>query len=302
MGSIIITGEGEGCPQRIQEITVYDKIKRIDIANRLLKDSTPFQEIYFAFPFNTEKPRFKFEATDSVITPMQDQLPGSCTDYYAAQHWVNVSNEEFAITFSSADAHMVELGGLWPGYVSYAHHCVTPPGFGHKFLKLGDLKKSHIYSYVMNSNFRTNFSPTQTGDLLFRYSITSHKGDWKSGKSRNFGWGMSNPPISVFVEGNKRGPLNTSQSFCNVDKSNVMLLNMKMAEDNDGIIIRLIETEGKETSATVTFPSMKITEAQLVNLVEENGKILDHKPHAVTLPIKAFGITTARIKVAERQL
>jgi len=296
LGSIIVRGEGVGCPQIAQEIIIYDKIKRIDVANRILRDSTPFLEIYFAFPFQMENPKMKFEASNSVITPIEDQFPGSCTDYYAVQHWVNISNGRFGVTFSSIDAHMVELGGLWPGYVSQAHHGITPPGYGHEFLKPGELKKGHIYSYVMNNNFRTNFSPTQVGDVLFSYSITTHTGDWREGRARDFGWGVSNPLIPVFIEGKKEGSLAPIQSFCNVDKPNVMLLNMKMAEDKEGIILRLIEAEGIETSVTVIVPFVKISEAYLTNLMEENEKLLDCQQNTITVPVKAFGLATVRIK------
>ena len=45
-----------GCPQLTQEIVLYDKIKRIDLNNRVLKDSRALQELYFAFPFDIDKP------------------------------------------------------------------------------------------------------------------------------------------------------------------------------------------------------------------------------------------------------
>ncbi|GAG01217.1 unnamed protein product, partial [marine sediment metagenome] len=76
-GSLIVSSRGAGCPQLIQEITLYDKIKRIDIANRILKDSTPLLEIYFAFPFKIDNPDFRFEGSNCVIKPLRDQFPGS---------------------------------------------------------------------------------------------------------------------------------------------------------------------------------------------------------------------------------
>jgi len=299
VGSIIIKGRGVGCPHIIQEIIIYDKIKRIDISNRLLRDPTPFLEIYFAFPFKADNPEIKIEATDSVITPIKDQFPGSNTDYYAVQHWVNISKDDLGVTFSSIEAPLVELGGLWPGYVSAAHHAITPPGYGHEFLKIGDLKKGYVYSYVMNNNFRTNFQPVQVGNMLFRYSIVSHKGDWRKGKARNFGWEAHNPLIPVFIEGKKGGTLPLSQCFCSLDKSNVMLLTLKTAEDGKGMIIRLIETEGIETLVTVRLPFVTISEAYLTNLVEEDEKNLSAEKDSLKVPIKAFGISTVRIKVAQ---
>jgi len=296
IGSLMIKGTGVGCPQRTQEVILYDNLKRIDIANRVLKDSTPLLEMYFAYPFDVKNPKIKFEATNSLITPIEDQIPGSNTDYYTMQHWADVSNGDYGVTWTSTESHLAEFGGLWLGYLSGAHHGVTYPGYGHEWLKHGEIEKGHIYSYVMNSNYRTNFQPIQVADMLFRYSFRSHKGGWIDGKARDFGWGVQNPLIPVFMEGKQEGSLPQSGSFFNIDESNVILVNMKVAEDKEGIILRLMETEGKEATATITLPFVDISEAYLTNLMEQNEKLLSSQKHTVISPIKAFGTVTLRIK------
>ena len=85
-------------------------------------------------------------------------------------------------------------------------------------------------------------------------------------------------------------------SFCQVDKPNVMLLTLKRAEDGDGIIVRLIETEGQETTARVRLPQLTINRAYRTNLVEENEGELTSTPHEVAVPVKAFGISTIRLQ------
>ncbi|MHC4890081.1 MAG: glycoside hydrolase family 38 N-terminal domain-containing protein [Planctomycetota bacterium] len=295
-GSLIVTSEGPGCPQLTQEIILYDKIKRIDFANRVLKDSTPLLEIYFAFPFKIDNPDFRFEGSNSVIKPLRDQFPGSNSNYYTVQHWADVSDGKIGITLSPIESHLLEFGGLWPCYVSQAHHGVTPPDFGREFPKPGELKKGYMYSFVLDSNFRTNFQPIQQGDMLFRYSITTHKGGWKDGRPRDFGWAIGNPLIAVRINGKRQGAFDKKTSFCQVDKPNVLLLTLKRAEDGDGIIIRLIETEGKEVTATVTLPHLTINKAYRTNLVEENTARLTNTAHKVTAPVKSFGITTIRLQ------
>jgi alpha-mannosidase len=295
-GSLIVSGKGAGCPQLTSEIILYDEIKRIDFANRVLKDSTPLLEIYFAFPFLMENPDFRFEGSNSVIKPLVDQFPGSNSNYYTVQHWADVTDGEIGVTFSPIEAHLVEFGGLWPCYVSQAHHGVTPPDFGSDFVKPEELTKGHMYSFCLASNFRTNFQPVQQGDMLFRYSITTHKGDWREGGARDFGWAISNPLIPFCVNGRREGRLGREMSFLKVDRPNLLLLALKRAEDGDGIIVRLIETEGRESVATVTLPFITIRRALRTNLVEENEDILPSQKHTVTVPVKAFGIVTIRIQ------
>ncbi len=293
--SLIISGNITGCPWVIQEITIYNNLKRIDITNRLLRDSTPLLEVYYAFPFLVHNPRFRFDGTNSVIEPLNDQLPGSNSDYYTMQHWVDVFSEEMGVVFSSVEAPIVELGGLWPGYVSGAHHGVTPPGYGHEFKKPGEFTKGYVYSYLMNNNFRTNFKNTQVSDSIFRYSITTHKGDWQEGLPHQFGWAFHNPLFPVYIEGKKEGNLSSSYSFCQVNQTNILLLTLKKAEDGKGIIARLIETQGKDTEAMVEFPFINIGKAYQTNLVEENERLLAIEKHTVRVSIKAYGVTTIRI-------
>jgi alpha-mannosidase len=132
--------------------------------------------------------------------------------------------------------------------------------------------------------------------MLFRYSITTHKEDWKQSSARDFGWAICNPLVSVSIDGKKQGTLSSSMGLCQIDKPNIFLLTLKKAEDGDGIITRLIETEGKETSVTLTLPSLVIKKAQQTNLVEENMQQLSFTEHNVVVPIKPFGITTIRLQ------
>jgi alpha-mannosidase len=173
---------------------------------------------------------------------------------------------------------------------------VTPPDFGRAFVKPGEVTKGHMYAFVIDSNFRTNFQPVQQGDMLFRYCVTTHTGDWKKGKPRDFGWAAGNPLIGVVVNGKREGTLDKKASFCQVDKSNVFLLTLKRAEDGDGIIVRLIETEGKEVTATLTVPALTIERAHRTNLAEENEAEIGCTAHDIKVPLKAFGISTIRIE------
>jgi hypothetical protein len=291
--SLVITTSGAGCPQLTQEIILYDKIKRIDFSNRVLKDMTPIMEVYFAFPFRMDNPDFRFEGPLSVIKPLRDQFPGSNSNYYSVQHWADVSDGKTGITLSPVDAHLVEFGGLNPSEISQAHHAVKPITFGTPFIK--KITKGHMYSFVINNNYRTNMPPAQLGDILFRYSITSHKGDWIEGRPRDFGWAVKNPLIAVPINGKSTGNLPESLSFCQVDKTNIIILTLKKAEDNNGIILRLNETEGLETKVNITLPEITIEEAYETNLVEDNEKLINGTKHNISINIKPFGIKTIRI-------
>lgn len=295
--SLISQSFGAGCPQIVQEVVLYEGIKRIDLFNRVLKDSTPQLEVYFAFPFKVDEPKFRFEGTNSVIEPFKDQFPGSNTNYYTVQHWASVSNPSVGITLSPVESHLLEFGGLWPCYVSQAHHGATPAGFGQPFVKPEQMTKGHIYAFVLDSNFRTNFQPVQQADILFRYSLTSNKGPQANSDNRNFGWSVHNPLMGVVANGGRTGPFEDRMSFCRLDQANVLLVTMKRAEDGQGVIVRLIETDGKQGTVTLTLPVLAVGKAWQTNVVEENQAELQSTDHSVTVPVRPFGISTVRVQL-----
>jgi alpha-mannosidase len=195
----------------------------------------------------------------------------------------------------------MEVGGLWPGYVSQAHHAITPPGYGHEFLRdLAQLKRGRIYSLVMMSNFRTNFQPVQVADLLFRYSITTHRGDRLQALARDFGWAAATPLVPVTVKGPQQGALSPWASFCRVDRPNVLLVTLKAAEDGDGLILRLRETEGQDTVVIVSLPFLDVCQAFRTNLVEENEASLSYDRHSFRMHLPANGLVTVRCRSSRR--
>lgn len=290
-----LKGEAPCCPRLTVEVTLYHAIKRIDLNARLLRDSTPLHELYLAFPFLAQQPSFHFEATNAVIEPAVDQWPGSNTDYYAVQHWVHVGNDSGGIIWTPLDAPMAEFGGLWPGYVSGAHHGVTGPGYGHAFLRPGDLVHGHIYSLISYNNFNTNFLNVSPGEVVLRYAFTTHQGDWRADAVRHFGWDAANPPLGVWMQGPQLGALPSATSFCAIDAPNVLLLACKHAEDGHGIIVRVQETSGQATTARLHFPHWQLDRAVVTNLVEEDQRELDHQEQSVAISLQPFATFTLRV-------
>ncbi len=296
MASLIVTSKALGCPQVTQEIALYDGVKRVDFNNRVLKDSTPLLELHFAFPFKMDRPKFAFEGSNSVIRPFKDQLPGSNTNYYSVQHWAEVSDGEIGITLTPIDSHLVEFGGIHPFRVSPAHRNVEPRDFKKGYVSEEEITDGHMYSFALANNFCTNFRPAQQGDLLFRYSITSHAGDWSAGAPRDFGWARANPLMPVMLARETEGDRPVVDSFCKIDKPNVVLTTLKRAEDEDGFILRLVETEGKATDVTVELPFLAIAEAFTTDLVEKNTHPLVSQPHSVTVTLEPMSIRTIRLR------
>lgn len=60
---------------------------------------------------------------------------------------------------------------------------------------------------MLQNKYRTNFTPFQTGEALFRFSLTSFPPDPSGGRSRDFGYGVSPPFEWASIAGAQEGPL-----------------------------------------------------------------------------------------------
>ena len=298
IASLLIRGSIPGAPELTLEIILYQGAKRIDFVTRLLKDADGTRRYYIAFPFRIKNPRFNFEGPLNVIRPVEDQFPGTTTDYYAVNHWADVwdRKDNWGVSFSSKDAPLFQFGENWPDYVSQAHHGTKPAGFNHKFLTSPDqFLKGYMFSYVANNNFRTNFQVSQPGVILLRYSLRSHQGDWKEGRARDFGWGFSCPPVSVILKGPQRGKLPPSSGFCRIDSPNILVTTLKRAENSPGLVIRLLETEGRDSRVTVHLPFLKFRKAVETNIVEEDLRVLKSGKNRFSVRIKPWSVATVRL-------
>ncbi len=284
-----------GYPRVVQQVSLHRYIKRVDFATRVLKDASAHIETFIAFPFALEQPRFRYEGTLSVNEPGVDQFPGANTDYHAVQHWASAEDGGCCVTLTSLDAAVLQFGGNWPLYVSQAHHGVTPPGFGRPFHDPAQVTRGHISALVLLNNYRTNFTPYQTGEALFRFSLTSFPPDPSGGRSRDFGYGVCLPFECASISGAQEGPLPPSTSWLTIQPANAMLLALKAAEDDRGTIVRLLETEGQDTDVTVSVRAFCVTRAFRTTLTEEDLEEILCRGGEVTFPLRACSVTTLRL-------
>ena len=160
-------------------------------------------------------------------------------------------------------------------------------------------EKGHIYSYALMSNFRTNFSPRQTGDLLLRYALTTGEpGDLTFAQST--GYRAHNPLYPVVVRGPQQGALSPAASLVSVSDPGVVLTCLKAADDGAGVILRLWDGRGLEGSAEVRLVSLDIEQAWRADLVERIGEPLAHDQHSVRVPMTPHGTTTVRLKTRQQ--
>ena len=242
--SLIVQTSARMSPRLEQEVILYEDLKRVDIINRLEKEETLAPEaVYFAFPFRVPGGAFRLEIADAVLTPEAGQLPGTVRDWYAVQSWVEAANNDLSVVWAPIEAPLVQLGDINTG----------------KWLTRLELENAWLFSYVMNNYWMTNFKASQGGSLVFRYALSSRPGGSDAVLSTRFGWEARSPLIVQGLASGNTGALpDEGLSFLSLDQPNVLIQAVKMAEDGQGLVARLRELAGKETTALMSsflFPA-----------------------------------------------
>ena len=309
--SIIVRAQGEGCSRIEQEIILYNDLKRIDIVNRLNKKERLAKEgVYYAFPFSVKGGDFRCDLPNAVISPATDYLSGAGRDCPAIQHWVDVSNTDFGVTWATREAPLVEF-------------CEINSG---RWLKELKITNSTLFSYIMNNYWWTNYKASQGGELRFSYSITSHSGRYRPVPATQFGWAYSSPLTATLAAAGKpifatmhtggdvvrmmkefdAGNIGTRfltkarHGFCEVDKSNAVILTIKRSENGRGHIIRLLEIAGRNTEVQLRLPDFKISKAYLTGPLEVNIKTLKSTGDSIKVPLPGSGLATVRVITSGR--
>ncbi len=286
----IMTLEGSGlhAPTLETEIILFDHQKKIEFIDRLHKEAVPKKEaVYFAFPFAVPDPDFSYEIQNGWVDPAHDLMKGACLEWFTAQHWVKVAGKDVAVGLVPIDAPLVSLGdinrGVWPREF-------TP-------------KTAGVFSYVMNNYWHTNTQRIQEGDYTFRYVLTSGRDLAPASLARLGREEMTPLELGESVANDKFGdpqtPLSPEpSSFLSVDNPNLVLVNWKVADDQQGTILRLLEVGGTEGAAKLDFPLFRLEHAWLDNAAEANLKELQVSPHSTEFSFKPHEILTVRVEAA----
>ncbi len=299
VSAIEITGKAYGHPQVTERLSLYAGVPQLWVEVRILKDATPLLDAQLAFPFQVEQPVFRYESALSIMCPIRDYLPGSYSDAVTVQNWVQVAGEGKSVLWSSLEAPVAGLGGLWPGYVSPAHRALVDPVTFHPPLVEQDLSRGWIYSKVFYNNLGTNFAVSQVCDVVFRYAITSSDGAFSDSQAAAFGWGAVTPFHQIFTGGKPRqGSLPPSASLVEIANPELVLLAFKKAEDCDGYVLRLWNLAGMPQSARLHFPNLKLQSAWHSNLAEARlAEIEDRDETGLTIKLDANAIETLRVEI-----
>jgi len=282
---LVMEAKGIHTPSVRTEILLYDEEKKIEFVNHITKEPVRDKEaVYLAFPMAAQRPSFQYEIQNGWVDPSKDMLKGAGLEWFSVNHWVKASGGDLDVAIVPVDAPFVTLGDINRG--------VWPEQFAPK--------SSTIFSYVFNNYWHTNYRAEQGGQATFRYVMTSGA-SLTPGDLARFGRGAMTPlEIGEVIDQDKVGnpdrPLEPAAvSFLQVDAPDVVVENWKAAEDGNGTVLRLLETAGTESEATLRFPLLQLKRAWLCTAMEDETKEIPVGGSSLKISLGPHQIVTLRI-------
>ncbi len=273
-----------------QTITLYRDLKRVEIQNELrhvrAMGTTPryTKNVFIAFPLHVPGATTRAEYAVGTVRPYEDQTHIGTQDYLVVQRYVNCSNDDYGVTWTTREAPVVHFGEI-----RY-----------NQFSKDYKPQKPWLYSYAMSNRMAGLLwhHPDQCCATL-HYTITSHAQSWPSGAAAEYGWQRGNPLIATVVKRSQPGTLPARQSFVEIGAPNVQMTVLKPSElPGKGFIVRLVETQGRpETSVSIRFPMFHLDRAVACDLVENDRENLPltSDGQGFHLTMRRYGLATVRL-------
>ena len=170
------------------------------------------------------------------------------------------------------------------------------------------LVNDHTYGHCVDDNklfvtlLRSSYEPDplpELGKHRINYSIFTHDGNWSPAQATRQGIGFNLPFIARRVD--PHPGKQCSYGFVSVEPAHVIATCLKLAEDNDNIIVRLNEVNGKSCLARIKM-AWEITEATEVDPLEQplnnrEGSIKTDGQGRLEVKMKPHEIKTLSLRV-----
>lgn len=274
--SLIAESDAPGCNRLAREVRLVDGLDRVEISDLIDKKAVRSVEgVHLGFSFNVPDPVVHINSPGTIEQPEKDQLQGACKNWFCVERWVDISDVDRGVTWSTADAPLMELGGITANIPRQQ----PDPNVYLKTIK----SSSQIYSWVMNNHWHTNYRADQEGPVWFRFAIQPH-GVYNPLIATRFGIDSTEPLVVAPAGGGAPMP-----SQLKVESSGVVTTAFKPSDDGKALIVRLFNPMAEPQLARLEW-NRPVGRIQMSNANEEAGPVA---PSALHVP--ALGIVTLRV-------
>ena len=185
--------------------------------------------LYVAFPFGPEDGEILYETLGGIASPEVDIVPGGSSDWQTMQSFAAVRWPGRQAVLSSDEIPLVQFGEINLG----------------KFMRQMRVERPHVFGWVMNNYWTTNFKASQEGEFRWSYGLTS-SADTTRGAATRFGWGRRIPLLGRVLAGGGEARSPERRSVLAMDGDHVILVAARPVDGGGGLVLHLREVEGRE--------------------------------------------------------
>lgn len=150
------------------------------------------------------------------------------------------------------------------------------------------VKDSNMALTLIKSGIEPN-PVTDQEEHIFTYAIYPHAETWRQAGTVTEAYQLNQP-----LKAANGGCAGNEYSFASVDHSNVIIETIKRAEDGNGTVIRMYESENSYTRAKLTV-NADFRKAFICNLLEETQAEAAADGTAIDVELKPYEVVTVKI-------
>ena len=192
----------------------------------------------------------------------------------------------------------------WARFEVCGHRWADLSEAGYGVSLLNDCKYGHdIKDGVMRLTLiKSGIEPnpvTDRGEHVFTYSFFPHADSWREAGTLPMAARLNIPLKGLLTAPREAGEMDvTAMSFVTCDAPNVLVETVKQAEDGDGVIVRLYESENRRGPATLRF-CRPLARVRTCSLMEEDEDDAAFTGDSLPLQLKPLEIATFRVHFAD---
>jgi hypothetical protein len=277
IASLLITSKAPGCNTLTREVRLVKDQRTIGFINTMDKIATRKKEgIHIGFAFNIPSGAIRMDIPWGIMKPESDQLPGANRNWLAFQRWIDISNNDYGVTFTALEAPIVELGDITGNILDGARQA-------ERWRKKIPATQT-IFSWPVNNHWDTNFPPEQSGVITTTYCLLLH-GAYDVVNASRFGMEQNRPLVAVRTATNP-----VKKSLLSLDNPKVQVAALKVSEDNKAMIVRLRSVSDQPEKVTMGFPS---AQPRSISMCMADERPLHKVTESITVP--SYGAVSLRM-------
>lgn len=235
------------------ELRLYHNSKRIELeySLRRLPEMTP-GGIYVAFPFKLDGAKLAYDVQGGVVYPGENQLTGTTTEWYTVQNFVSARNDKSQYIMGTRQLPLYQLGGMMDGPFQYEK----------------TYEKPHVFSWVMNNYWVTNFRASQEGQFGWSYYLTSSD-DVSDAEATHFTWDSRVPLYARVMPVGKENGKPKSYSALAITNPNLLMCSCGMSAEKDCVLLNVREISGSAAELEIVDGQGNPLKFEVVNAIDE---------------------------------